>query len=68
VDKEIYGLLQKYERLGWVLKRQGHKFRFFCPCGLNAVSVNGSPQNAKRHADRVEREIGHCPERHDLDQ
>ena len=33
VDPVIYVLLADLTREGWRLRRQGHKFYAFCPCG-----------------------------------
>lgn len=69
VDDKILAVLEEFEPLGWRLRRQGHKFRFYCPCGPNGtmLRVDGTPRNPEQQAKRLRREIGHCPDRHALD-
>jgi hypothetical protein len=67
IDDAVYRVLLKYELKGWGLRRQGHKFYFYCPCKSNSVRIDGTPRNPQQQAKRIEREISHCPELHDLD-
>lgn len=66
----VYEVLLDAEELGWRIRRQGHKFRIYCPCGGETgttIRVDGTPRNADSHSERVRREMRHCPDRHDLD-
>lgn len=67
IDDAVFRVLRTYEAVGWRLRRQGHKFSFYCPCGSSRVRIDGTPRNPQQHAKRIEREIGHCPDRHGLD-
>jgi hypothetical protein len=51
---------------GWRVRREGHKFALYCPCGESIIRVNGTPQNDHSHAIKIKRQAAHCPERHDL--
>ena len=70
VDDVIYDLLVELEERGWRLRRQGHKFYAYCPCGGDdgsMVRIDGTPRNPTGHAGRARRQADHCPDRHDLD-
>lgn len=64
VDDEIFAVLEEFEAKGWRLRRQGHKFYFYCPCGNGKVRVDGTPRSPSSQARRVRRELGHCPDRY----
>ena len=69
LDKDIYDILKPLVAAGWTIRRQGHKFRIYCPCqgeGASTVRVDGSPQNPGTAARRIERHAARCPDRHDL--
>lgn len=52
---------------GWRVRRQGHKFRLYCPCGDGRPLVcNGTPRNDHTHAERLRRQAALCPDCHDL--
>lgn len=61
---QIFKVIKKYARAGWTLRRQGHKFYFYCPCGEDWVRVDGTPRNPDRRAKQIELEIKRCPDRH----
>ena len=67
IDKEVYGALEPLAAEGWRLRRQGHKFLLYCPCGHGGtwVRVDGSPSNPKNHARRISSEAAKCPDGHD---
>ena len=67
VPPVVYDVLKDLESKGWRIRRQGHKFKLYCPCKEGTVSVNGTPKNPDNHAQRVRRLVEHCPDRHDLD-
>jgi hypothetical protein len=67
VKPQVYAVLVELERDGWRLRRQGHKFKAYCPCGGGIVTVNGTPRNPDWEARRIRRDAAHCPDRHDLD-
>lgn len=64
---EVYSVVKDLMANEWRLRRQGHKFKLYCPCGAVKLTVNGTPQNAANHAKRLRRLAAHCPDRHDLD-
>ena len=47
VDPIIYDLLADLTAKGWRLRRQGHKFYVFCPCGDpgGKIRIDGTPRN-----------------------
>jgi hypothetical protein len=69
VAPEVYAVLVELGSRGWRVRRQGHKFRAYCPCGDNGsmVRIDGTPRSPVQHARRALREAGHCPDRHGLD-
>ncbi|HZL05997.1 MAG TPA: hypothetical protein VFE45_11380 [Coriobacteriia bacterium] len=69
VDPEVYAVLVVLDARRWRIRRQGHKFRAYCPCGSDgsSVRIDGTPRNPSQHARRVLREADHCPDRHELD-
>lgn len=66
VDTEVFAVLEDFEPKGWLLRRQGHKFYFYCPCGHSKVRIDGTPRNPSSAARRIRRELSYCPERHTL--
>lgn len=69
VDPVVYDLLVELIGRGWRLRRQGHKFRVYCPCGdlRGMVRIDGTPQNPENHVRRARREAARCPSEHDRD-
>lgn len=67
VHKSIYEVLVEAEQDGWAVRRQGHKFWLYCPCGQGKVSVPGTPRSGDWAARRIRRDIRRCPDRHELD-
>ena len=69
VDPVIYQLLADLTGDGWRLRRQGHKFYVYCPCGdpRGRIRVDGTPQNPHRQARRIRGQAAHCPNDHGLD-
>ena len=71
IDKEVFGVVEELMGAGWRLRRQGHKFRIYCPCPDGdatraTIAVNGTPKNPSTHARQVRRAAAHCPDRHEL--
>lgn len=67
VADAIYEALLDAQEQGWRLRRQGHKFRLYCPCGKGTIRVDGTPRSPEWVARRVRRDLAHCPDRHSLD-
>lgn len=70
VHAAVYEVLIDAEARGWRLRRQGHKFKFFCPCESregSMIRIDGTPRNPEQQAKRIRREVSHCPDRHSLD-
>ena len=63
----LYELVGELAGCGWRIRRQGHKFRLYCPCGTGTVRIDGTPQNAENQARRARREAARCPDNHALD-
>ncbi|BDH55958.1 hypothetical protein MTP03_08970 [Tsukamurella sp. PLM1] len=54
---------------GWTVRKQGHKFRLYCPCGGDLgkqFGLGGTVRNSTATARRVRRTVDRCPDRHDL--
>ncbi|GAB4083311.1 hypothetical protein GCM10028783_42620 [Modestobacter muralis] len=68
VDPAIYSVLQDLEAANWRLRRQGHKFGLYCPCGEGGtwIRVDGTPRNPAGQARRIKRQAALCPDRHEL--
>lgn len=69
VAPAIYEVMVELESRQWTFKRQGHKFRAYCPCGPEGsmLRIDGTPRNPEARAKRLLREAAHCPKRHELD-
>lgn len=69
VDPVIYDVLVELTARDWRLRRQGHKFYAYCPCGdpRGKIRIDGTPQNPANQARRALRQAGHCPADHDRD-
>ena len=67
VDPLVYDVLKDLETEGWRVRRQGHKFYLYCPCGGGKIRVDGTPKNPGNQARRIRKIAGHCPNRHELD-
>lgn len=67
IDKDVYNVLSKLVAADWRLRRQGHKFLLYCPCGPGGtwVRVDGTPANPKNHARRIASEAAKCPDGHE---
>ncbi|HYO17518.1 MAG TPA: hypothetical protein VES02_02470 [Dermatophilaceae bacterium] len=65
----IYQLLADVIGADRRLRRQGHKFYLYCPCGdpQGRIRVDGTPQNPDRQARRIRSQAAHCPNDHGLD-
>lgn len=67
ISPVVHEVLKELENKAWRIRRQGHKFYLYCPCGTGRIRVDGTPQNADTQARRIDRLAQHCPNRHDLD-
>jgi hypothetical protein len=69
VPQQIYAVIAELCRTrGFKVRRQGHKFYLYCPCGTDGamISVPGTPRNADVAARRLRRAASHCPDQHEL--
>lgn len=68
IDKDIFRVLEDLEKQGWKLKRQGHKFYIYCPCGEDgsSIRVDGTPKNPSWKARMLRKDATRCPDRHEL--
>lgn len=71
LDKEVFEVVVELYRRGWKVRRQGHKFRLYCPCenrehGGRSIAVPGTSAKPVTQARRLRRNAEHCPDRHEL--
>jgi hypothetical protein len=68
VHKDVFAALLELEAGGWRIRRAGHKFQVYCPCGRGGAkfSVGGTVSNPGNVARRIRRNAEHCPEHHEL--
>ena len=68
IDDDVLKALEPLEEAGWRLRRQGHKFGLYCPCGPGGtwVRVDGSPKNPRTALRRIRQQVALCPDQHDL--
>lgn len=72
VDDEVYDAVLEAVEAGWMLAKQGHKWRLYCPCGTRdgadgaACSVPGTSRNPGNAARRLRRNLERCPDSHPL--
>lgn len=62
--KEIRVVLKQLVADGWVLRKEGHWGRLYCPCvggGCLTVPVPGTPENPGRAARNLARRAKLCP-------
>ncbi|GHA91686.1 hypothetical protein GCM10010392_17580 [Streptomyces clavifer] len=61
--KDVRHVLEKWASQGWVVRKEGHWGKLYCPCeGLcTAIPIAGSPQNEGAHARKVDRLASRCP-------
>jgi hypothetical protein len=59
VRKVLEGLVDD----GWVLCKEGHWGKLYCPCSPNCtrITVPGTPKNPSVAARRIAREAARCP-------
>lgn len=53
----------------WIVRKQGHKFRLYCPCGGRdgkSFGLGGTVKNPTSKARYVRRTVDKCPDNHDL--
>lgn len=63
-DHEVRKALKKLVKRRWILRKEGHWGRLYCPCdngGCTTISVGGSPENPEREAVRITRIAARCP-------
>ncbi|GAA2921230.1 hypothetical protein GCM10020221_16790 [Streptomyces thioluteus] len=61
--KEVRQALKQLVDKGWVLRKEGHWGRLYCPCdgGCTSISVPGTPRDPHQAARRIERRAAWCP-------
>lgn len=65
---EMYAVVVELEAQGWRLRRQGHGWRMYCPCGAGgaAFPIPHTPANPANVAKRLRRNAELCPNSHEL--
>ena len=65
---EIYDVVIELHRRGWQLRRQGHGWRMYCPCGDRAGQfvIPHTPPSPGNVARRMRRNAELCPGAHEL--
>lgn len=68
IDKDVLAAVRVLMAFGWRLRRQGHKFYLYCPCGPGGAQlrVDGTPRNASQRAKILLRDSRRCPGQHEL--
>lgn len=68
IHKDVLAAVRALVAVGWRLRRQGHKFYLYCPCGPEGAQlrVDGTPRNATQRAKILLRDARRCPGQHDL--
>ncbi|GHF12379.1 hypothetical protein E5082_03515 [Streptomyces griseoluteus] len=61
--KDVRRVLEKWVGQGWMLRKEGHWGKLYCPCeaACTTIPISGSPQNEGAHARRVDRLASRCP-------
>jgi hypothetical protein len=68
--KEINRVIEDAVAAGWTPERGGHGLLLRCPCpepSGGRVDVPSTPTNPENAARRIRRQVGWCPDRHELD-
>ena len=63
-DPPVRKVLKKLVKKHWVLRKEGHWGRLYCPCsdgGCTTIPVSGTPGNADIEARKIERLAARCP-------
>jgi hypothetical protein len=62
-DKDIRKELKYWVDRGWILRRESHGFRLYCPCSrkCTALSIGSTPANPSRTARRIRAAAQLCP-------
>lgn len=69
LHKDIFTVVKwAVERRNFRLRKQGHAFALYCPCGGRApfIRVDGTPGNPTWKARRLRRSVSNCPDQHEL--
>jgi hypothetical protein len=68
IHKDVLAVVRVLAVSGWRLRRQGHKFYMYCPCGSNGAQlrVDGTPRNSTQRAKILLRDARRCPGQHEL--
>ena len=68
IHKDVLAVVRVLTSSGWRLRRQGHKFYMYCPCGSDGAQlrIDGSPKNSTQRAKILARDARRCPGQHEL--
>lgn len=68
LHKDVLAAVKVLVEAGWRLRRQGHKFYLYCPCGDGGAQlrVDGTPKNPSWQAKTLLRDARRCPGQHEL--
>ncbi|KOG65917.1 hypothetical protein ACH4GK_12400 [Streptomyces rimosus] len=61
--KDVRRVLEKWTARGWVLRKDGHWGRLYCPCEgrCTVIPVAGTPRSPTAHARVIDRLAARCP-------
>lgn len=62
IHKDVLAVVRVLTSSGWRLRRQGHKFYMYCPCGSDGAQlrVDGSPKSSTQRAKILARDARRC--------
>jgi len=63
-DHEVRKVLKKLAGQRWILRKEGHWGKLYCPCGdggCTTIPVPGTPKNPGNAARRISKIAARCP-------
>jgi hypothetical protein len=63
-DPGVRKVLKKLVRQGWILRKEGHWGRLYCPSGdggCTTIPVGGTPKNVGNEVKKITRLADRCP-------